>query len=138
MYDNIQFSNWTQQSCVTYKIHTFRSFCLRNLDSAMQLLMGFRLPWPVFQISNPRIHDSTSNNCPNSSFHKQTFPWLWNQDLLTSEATQPWKQIWYKNTYVSLNAGYQSMHLFWFCSFFFFPFVYLLCYFLVLLQFPLL
>ena len=78
VYDNVQFSNWTHQSCVTYKIHTFRSFCLRNLDSAIQLLMGFRIPWPVFQISNPRIHDSTSNNCPNSAFHEQTFPWLWN------------------------------------------------------------
>ena len=78
VYDNVQFSNWTHQSCVTYKIHTFRSFCLSNLDSAIQLLMGFRIPWPVFQISNPRIHDSTSNNCPNSAFHEQTFPWLWN------------------------------------------------------------
>ena len=109
-------------------------FLSEELGFRNTIINGFPDPLACIPDFKSRIHDSTSNNCPNSAFHEQTFPWLWNQDLLTSEATQPWKQIWYKNAYVSLSAGHQSMRLFWFC-FFFFPFVYLLCHFLVILQF---
>ena len=73
----MKFSNWIHLSCVIYKNSHIPDFL-----SEEQLLMGFRISWPVFQISNPRIHDSRTNNCPDSAFHEQTFPWLWNQDFL--------------------------------------------------------
>ena len=72
MYDNIKFSNWTNLSCVTYKNSHIPDFL-----SEEQLLMGFRISWPVFQNSNPRIHDSRTNDCPDSAFHEQKFPGLW-------------------------------------------------------------
>ena len=34
--------------------------CQWNLDSGFQSLVGFRIPWAVFQIPEPRIPDSTS------------------------------------------------------------------------------
>ena len=37
-----------------------------NLDSGFELLVGFRIPTPVFRIPRPRIPDSTSKNFPDS------------------------------------------------------------------------
>ena len=36
----------------------FRILCQLNLDSGFQSLVGFRIPWVVFQIPTPRIPDS--------------------------------------------------------------------------------
>ena len=36
------------------------SICQWNLDSGYQSLVGFRIPWAVFQIPKPRIPDSIS------------------------------------------------------------------------------
>ena len=46
------------------------SFCLWNLDSGFQSLMGFRIP-------KLRIPDSKSKILSASGFHKQKFPGIW-------------------------------------------------------------
>ena len=51
----------------------FRILCQWNLDSGFQSFVGFRIPWAVFQISKPRMSDSTSKIFPESGFHKQKF-----------------------------------------------------------------
>ena len=40
--------------------------CQWNLDSGFQSLVGFRIPWAVFRIPNPRIPDSISIIFPDS------------------------------------------------------------------------
>ena len=45
-----------------------------NLDSGFELLVGFRIPTPVFRIPRPRIPDSTSKNFQDSGFQMQNFP----------------------------------------------------------------
>ena len=54
------------------------SFCLRNLDSGFQLLVGFQSPKPSYS-------DSTSKLFLDSEFHKQNFldSGIWNPDSLT-------------------------------------------------------
>ena len=86
------------------KIHTFRIFCRRNLDSAIQLSMGFRIPWPVFQILSPigftiplaiivQILRSTSKHFLDYEIR-----------ICSHEATQPWEQNWYKKTYSEMTG----------------------------------
>ena len=52
------------------------SFIQWNLVSGFQSLVGFRIPWVVLRIPNPRISDSTSKNFPQSgigiSLHEAT------------------------------------------------------------------
>ena len=42
------------------------SLCWRNLDSIIQSLVGFRIPWAVFRIPKPTILNSTGKNFPDS------------------------------------------------------------------------
>ena len=46
-------------------------------------LVGFWIPWAVFQIPKPKILDSRSKISQNSKFYRQKFPRFWNQDFLT-------------------------------------------------------
>ena len=49
-----------QDSLVFWIPHRgFRILCQWNLDSGLQLLVGFRIPWAVFRVPKPRIPDST-------------------------------------------------------------------------------
>ena len=54
-----------------------------KLDSGFELLVGFRIPTPVFRIPRPRIPDSTSENFQDSGFQMQTFPGFRNPDAFT-------------------------------------------------------
>ena len=54
-----------------------------NLDSGFELLVGFRIPTPVFRIPRPRIPDSTSKNFQDSGFQMQKFPGFRNPDSFT-------------------------------------------------------
>ena len=54
-----------------------------NLDSGFELLVGFRIPTPVFRIPRPRIPDSTSKNFQDSGFQMQKVPGFWNPDSFT-------------------------------------------------------
>ena len=46
--------------------YSFLILCRWNLDSGLQLLVGFRIPWAVFRNWKPRIPESISKNCPKS------------------------------------------------------------------------
>ena len=63
------------------------SLCRWNLDSGFQSLVGFRIPWPEFQIPKRRIPDSPTQISPDSEPHKQKYPGFQN---LLHEATR-WK-----------------------------------------------
>ena len=54
-----------------------------NLDSGFELLVGFRIPTPVFRIPKPRIPDSTSKNFQDSGFQMQIFPGFRDPDSFT-------------------------------------------------------
>ena len=54
-----------------------------NFDSGFGLLVGFRIPTPVFRIPRPRIPDSTSKNFQDSGFQIQKFPRFRNPDSFT-------------------------------------------------------
>ena len=45
---------------------SFLILCRWNLDSGLQLLVGFRIAWAVFRNWKPRIPESISKNCPKS------------------------------------------------------------------------
>ena len=49
----------------------FQELCRWNMDSAFQLLEGFRIPWAAIRMAKPRIPDYTSKNFPDFGFHKQ-------------------------------------------------------------------
>ena len=51
--------------------------CQWNVDSGLQSLVRFRIPWAVFQI--PQLE---SNEFPDSVFHKQKFPSFRNPDSI--------------------------------------------------------
>ena len=68
-----------------------------NLDSGFELLVGFRIPTPVFRIPRPRIPDSTSKNFQDSGFQMQKFPGFRNPDSFT------WGD-WFDYYHVSLSA----------------------------------
>ena len=54
-----------------------------NLDSGFELLVGFRIPTPVFRIPRPRIPDSTSKNFQDSGFQMKKFSGFRNPDSFT-------------------------------------------------------
>ena len=54
-----------------FRISGFQELCRWNLDSAFQLLEGFRIPWAAIRIAKPGIPDYTSKNSPDFGFHKQ-------------------------------------------------------------------
>ena len=63
-----------------------------NLDSGFELLVGFRIPTPVFRIPRPRIPDSTRKNFQDSGFQMQKFPGFRNPDSFTrGECVGLWK-----------------------------------------------
>ena len=53
------------------------SLCQWNLDSGIQSLAGFRIPYVVFWIPKTRILDSSSRILPESRLHKQKFTGFW-------------------------------------------------------------
>ena len=54
-----------------------------ELDSGFELLVGFRIPTPVFRIPRPRIPDSKSKNFQDSGFQMQKFLGFRNPDSFT-------------------------------------------------------
>ena len=53
------------------------------LDSGLQSLVGFWIPWSVFRIPKPRIPDSKSKIFPDSGSHKWKFLGFPHPDFLT-------------------------------------------------------
>ena len=49
-----------------FQVPDSTNLCQLTLDSGFQSSVGFRIPWAVFQIQQPRIADSTSKNFADS------------------------------------------------------------------------
>ena len=55
------FGFWTPRSGFRIFRHRIRVLCQWNLDSRFRSLVGFRIPWAVFRILEPRIPEISGN-----------------------------------------------------------------------------
>ena len=70
----------------------FRILSQWNLDSGLQSLEGFRIPWDIYSVSQSLGFRILQKNLLDPGFYKPKFPWFRNLESLTgSRGNSQWK-----------------------------------------------